>query len=409
MKKQMILLVSLFLLIFLVPHKAYAYDLSYVKPENGTIDDFPNVPGKAEDIQAKIVFEDGDIFIRSSQTTQGAAFPVHLSKGYYSIKMEMKAPAYFYNDDLDHQIFYGVFKDYKLEQDAPSLWEDYPYPWIQTYVYWDYEDEYATDKTELYERFSNEQTIYISSSGDYYLGLFGNGEGSITDAAVTFSINQMKTAGSKIATGRYGFTYKGDSKPVTFTIVPNRTGQLMVDPSFYTGISLKNKSGKVISEAALYGAGPVYFGVKKGVTYKICLTHPPLPNQKRVFNILVSNATKSLSGGTTRAKAQNTKKGSAKTGVIAAGEKTVRWYKISLSKKKKLVFTLSGRNCSSLKFKLYKGKSSKAIATKTKTYNSNARAIKWTTKKLAAGTYYLCVSRGSAKSSGWYNVKWTMK
>ena len=401
MKKWLFCLASLFLMFLLIPSKAYA-SISYVNPKNGTIDDLPNAIGESDKVQVIWTVEDGEKVTIDGKKVYGKAFKVNLKKGYYAL----------YIDGLSHGATDGdywdlcgaLFTDKKLQNPADSYGEKASYSY-------DFEEGYYG---------SGASTFYISKAGTYYIGIYNKYKTNLVGVECTFSLNMVNTAGSTIKTGRYGFTNKGKGATNTFTFVPTKTGQLKVRPSRSAKVSLKNKSGKVISKITNNTEWVVFFGVKKGVTYQIVIE--PNSSSKGRYNILVSNVRKSVSGGTSRKKAQTIKKGSKKTGVLVAGKSTTRWYKITLTKKKKLKLELHVYGCQKTIFTLYKGKSTKALQTidavnyyddmvydyESELYGVTSGAAYYglTTKTLAAGTYYLRVSRGNATSSGTYQFSW---
>ena len=89
--------------------------------------------------------------------------------------------------------------------------------------------------------------------------------------------------------------------------------------------------------------------------------------------------------------------------IYTTGEKTSRWYKISItSTKKKRILNL-GKNTVSggYKFTIYKKGKKKAIKTIKVTGNANAKIAKMPKKK---GTYYIRISKLTKKTNGTYEI-----
>ena len=104
-----------------------------------------------------------------------------------------------------------------------------------------------------------------------------------------------------------------------------------------------------------------------------------------------------------KSKAKKIKLDGQTSNIYTTGEKTSRWYKISItSTKKKRILNL-GKNTVSggYKFTIYKNGKKKAIKTIKVTENANAKIAKMPKKK---GTYYIRISKLTKKTNeiGYY-------
>lgn len=89
--------------------------------------------------------------------------------------------------------------------------------------------------------------------------------------------------------------------------------------------------------------------------------------------------------------------------IYTTGEKTSRWYKISITSTKKKRILNIGKNTVSggYKFTIYKKGKKKAIKTIKVTGNANAKIAKMPKKK---GTYYIRISKLTKKTNGTYEI-----
>ena len=172
------------------------------------------------------------------------------------------------------------------------------------------------------------------------------------------------------------------------------------------------------------------YGVKKGSTYYFKV--------ESMGGVKVKATVTSLKKGsnTSRGKAKTLKEGKTATGVIIAGDKTVDWYKIKLTKKQKLKLTYSAKTngavlsssgtsiyynngikftlCASNGKPFVSGSNNYDLANLKVSKDSTSYYIEETrngiptgrTFGIDPGTYYVKVERYNKTSSGYYTLKW---
>ena len=172
------------------------------------------------------------------------------------------------------------------------------------------------------------------------------------------------------------------------------------------------------------------YPVKKGSTYYLKL--------ESTGGVKVSATVKAVkkNAGTKKSKAKTLSRNKTRKGIILAGSRTVDWYKIRLTKKKKIFLTCTAKtngvtsqihnnriyyfgNKTGLKvtFCDKNGKdwsvSSKLMLSPSQAKNSTVfQGLDRSTGKtygLSPGTYYIKVERMNKASSGYYTLKWNFK
>ena len=109
--------------------------------------------------------------------------------------------------------------------------------------------------------------------------------------------------------------------------------------------------------------------------------------------------------GKKKSKAVTLKRKKTKKGMIQAGagkKDATNWYKLKLTKKRKVTIDVTSNSNDAFKISIYKG--GRRIGTKT-VYNRASGPI-YSIGKWPKGTYYVKVQRKNTKSSGWYTLKW---
>lgn len=242
----------------------------------------------------------------------------------------------------------------------------------------------------------------ISKAGTYYYKIYNNySAGTFTniltiDAGFCSSAEQNISdednlyVGSRLNKNIYYFKYTAP-----------RTGWLKVSCDFsgsQIGLYNNKKSALSYTDYTRYAN----YGVKKGKTYYIRMySKYPICS---FFNISAYTCKITKNCGTKIKKAKKLKRNNVRLGVIIAESKQSDWYKIKITKSKKVKAYLTGKNCGGIKVALY-NKRGKRLSN----YGSIlSRGAKFTmkSKKISAGTYYLKASRFNKKSSGYYNLKW---
>lgn len=104
-----------------------------------------------------------------------------------------------------------------------------------------------------------------------------------------------------------------------------------------------------------------------------------------------------------KSKAKKIKLDGQTSNIYTTGEKTARWYSVSVtSTKKKRILNLGKDTVSGgYKFTIYQKGKKKAIKTMKVTGNANAKIVKMPKKK---GTYYIRISKLTKKTNGTYEI-----
>ena len=256
--------------------------------------------------------------------------------------------------------------------------------------------------------------------GTYWIGIQSSSEAYVAAIAYTFSsaTRTLKAGKTMLAPG-----YKDDYSytKCLFKIKPAKTGYIKVtaEEFGYTStsgdITLLNKNKKAVSDKLTFSKGtysnPVYFGVKKGVTYYIKATNFAGNSENcNVFGVKYTNSKVSYSSLSKKSKAKKLKrKGSYKSNVLLANNKSAsQWYKFKVTSKRKTVVKVDARKVKSgtLKIAVYAG--SKKIGSSTVTKGDvNAYTVTNSTSygKAKAGTYYVKITK-TKKCNGVYKVKY---
>lgn len=206
---------------------------------------------------------------------------------------------------------------------------------------------------------------------------------------------------------------KGSKGAVYHRFKVNSSGLIAVTGNVYNGqnsgriqVTVCNSKKKAISNPAYVNGDNdqiVYYGLKKG-TYYI------KTNVKSAYSAIVSFSKNPDKGGSKKAKARTVKWNNGVVGVMPLGEKssTADWYKVKVKKNSKMYVEMSNYGTGRLNLQIYgpglkKGISAKKIGNKTESFyiaqNNSSSAM-----KLAAGTYYIKISRYDKKASGVYSL-----
>lgn len=254
----------------------------------------------------------------------------------------------------------------------------------------------------------DKKSTYRLSAGTYYFkpNSYVGGEDEV------YKIQYTTTkADATMKKGVFTTVYPADSKEVTYLkIKPTVTGYIKVsvessnvyDEAGDIALCNSNKS-KLTAEEWIYGrsssSNAQYYAVKKGKTYYLKMTG--FDGKAKIKYAQTAISEKS---GKTKKKAVSVKAKKLVKGTIIAGEKQADWYKIKLTKNKKLSFFINGKAQGSLKLTVY-NKAGKKMATNTIVSGTSSYDLE-SYSKYKKGTYYLKIERTSAKSNGYYTLKW---
>lgn len=173
-------------------------------------------------------------------------------------------------------------------------------------------------------------------------------------------------------------------------------------------ITLCDKSKKSLSGESLASEEPTY-GVKKGKTYWIKLKNPWSSSAGYYTFTLNNGKVKESKAGKSQKKAVTIKKNKNIKGWIEAGKKEGKqadWYKFNLTGKKSVKIYMKGGTNDKINVTVYEKIGSRTRKIGTRTVNNNFNNIIPSRGKWSKGTYWIKISRGTAKSSGYYTLKW---
>lgn len=212
----------------------------------------------------------------------------------------------------------------------------------------------------------------------------------------------------------YVFGGSDDKKYQDFKFTATKSGYVSVDyvPSteFEATFSLLDQNKKRLSNpygrwADIWYPYPLTFGVQKGKTYYL-RTALDMPPQDRPNRIRLTNSEVKEKSGTSRKKAVSVKKNKTVKGYILPGKKTSDWYKVKVTKTRKVKFFVRNRFSDQCYFDIY-NKKGKKLKTKQKISKTDG-GVRSKTKyvRLTKGTYYVKVYNKTKGDSGYYDLKW---
>lgn len=244
-------------------------------------------------------------------------------------------------------------------------------------------------------------TYYIKVSQSYWLD-FSNvaliAVNYYPNKEVTLTSGLIYQVGCQDSAEYFKYVAKSNGY-VTFELFKDDNS--IFDTSMYVEICNSGKKSLSRQNYLYTQDASIVFGVKKGVTYYFKVT-----GASELIAVRCTEKAVTEKSGTSRKKAKTLKQNKNTSGTIVAGDKTADWYKIKVTKSKKLTFKVSGSCSGSFKLTLYKS-NGKKWATGTTMINdvNDSDSIK-TNKKVTKGTYYIKVERSDSLSSGYYTLKW---
>ena len=255
-------------------------------------------------------------------------------------------------------------------------------------------------------------TISFDKGGTYYLKV----ENSNRTTALKVGINGFfvsgtdRTVKSKTTTAVFQNDY---NTWVLHKFKASKTGYIQVYTEEANGYSVNVKllsSGKKALSDDMYTSSKYntnsYFAVQKGKTYYIATK----ATSESMYNLNYKLTAVKEKSGSKKSKAVTIKKNKTVKGVQIANNKKSGndWYKIKLTKRQKITFTISGKSTGNIDLKIKVIPASKNVRIWGDTmYIPMASTKKYSTNgKFPAGTYYLQVSKADSKSSGYYSIKW---
>lgn len=257
---------------------------------------------------------------------------------------------------------------------------------------------------------TDKKNTYSLSKGTYYIKVKGQYRNEILTLKYT-------TASELTAKNDKWVTMNPSSNKVTTYVKLKATadGYIKVnlrnakgdDTSAY--ITLCNSNKKTVTNKTWIDSSSKYntylvYGVKKNKTYYLKVTHASGRTVIKYKQTAVSEKS-----GSSKKKAVTLKSGKTVKGTIGVGDTKSDWYKITVTKSKKIKFYVTGNANGTLKMQIYKSNGRKFGSALTVINGINQKVTLKSTDgngKMPAGTYYFRIFRANTKSTGNYSLKW---
>lgn len=238
----------------------------------------------------------------------------------------------------------------------------------------------------------NKFYYYPVKKGTYYIKTDGIYDGITTLKYVLtggFSASQNKMLTVPIlGTMTYDVKFKAEKTGLLNVTQFNNT-------SFY--ITLLNSKKKALSPSDFNWGRTNSYAVKKGSTYYFRL-NASIGSDDRSISYSIAGA--SAPKNTSKKKAITLKKNKAKSIVLLSGDKKTHYFKIKMTKKKKLNLSFTTAGHGDFSYDLIKG--SKRVAISRSGTNGPVKSV----SKLKKGTYYFRIKLNTkSKSSGRFTLK----
>lgn len=247
---------------------------------------------------------------------------------------------------------------------------------------------------------SDYKTTFSVKKGSYKLETYST-KASDYSFCYDFSTDTQLISGKKIT------IYPASKKQtIYYKVKSNKTGYISLltkNASCY--ITLCDKTKKALSSkdyinSSIPDYNKVVYGIKKGATYYVKLnSFDPKIALRYAFTSVNDRS------GYKKSKAYKLKSGKKTTGLIVANKGTVDWYKFKLSAPKKITITFSGSTNDQLYIQIYNSRGESILYSSNYVYGANFKRTIASMNNLKAETYYIKITRGNSKSSGYYNLK----
>ena len=241
---------------------------------------------------------------------------------------------------------------------------------------------------------NNHRTSYTLGKGSYYFcttGYYGD----------SYKLKYKTTSIPSLTIGEYKKVYQANGDLNMYVkFKATASGYIRIKTKNYSGyITLCNaerdsRSPKVYVDS-VYDELPPAFGVTKGKTYYLRLN-----NFNDYTSICVTNTKVTDQSGSSKSRAKTMSVGETYKGYVSAGSTTKDWFKFNLSSSKYWAIYVKGAANEKLKICLYK-----KDGTLVNTYYYYGEDAKIYSYGKFKGTYYISISRGNTKSSGYYSLK----
>jgi len=278
-------------------------------------------------------------------------------------------------------------------------------------------------------KIKNKGTVFhkAKKGSTYYLRIKGK-------QGITYSISyKVNTIDTLEYAKKYNYIFTNASfynqdNAITLKIKANKSGILnfMCNCNDKVIVKYLDSSKKVISMSSILEKNSLTgIGVQSGKTYYIKMWKPDssIAGTTSINNMKYQIEKISLSNHSSRSKAKELSKDKYVNTLVPAGKTTTTWYKIKMTKKKKLSITIESHmmqnngQCLQLYICNSKGKklnsNSIIIDNEISVKYKNKKYIMTYPKKtfsttvaFPVGTYYLKVESKTKTSSGSYQIKW---
>ncbi|NBI61780.1 hypothetical protein D3Z38_01535 [Clostridiales bacterium] len=248
------------------------------------------------------------------------------------------------------------------------------------------------------------KVIQVPQGGTYYLGVCSSSIPGMY-AALRVSAGYINGGDRTITSGQEILVGQKAAQTNYFKFKAKNTGYLQVvstKDAGYNKVTLCNSKKKALSNSLGVRYAPT-FGVKKGTTYYVKIASNF--NSEGSYLFKATNTKITEKSGKKKAKAVNLKKNKTVKGTIIAGNGQEDWYKFKLNGKKKVKIVMKGRTNDAMKIQVYQGGKKISGTNGTFRYTNKSYTVK-SIGKWSKGTYYIKISRGNKKSSGYYELSW---
>lgn len=260
----------------------------------------------------------------------------------------------------------------------------------------------------LRAKYGNKHT-YKLSKGTYYIKVKSYDTKSFTmKYALTGNYSAKHKNWTTIYSGNANLQSYVKIKPTVngyITVYPN--GGEYYDNSFTVTLCNSSKKALTSDNFIFYGSkysSKMVFAVKKNTTYYL-----RIKNVSDRAAVKYTQTSVSEKSGSSRKKAVTVKQNKTIKGTIAVNDSKADWYKINVTKTKKVKFYIKGNATGNLKMQVYKsnGKQYGYENTILSDLNESRTFVSTGVNgKMPKGTYYIKIYRGNSKSSGNYSLKW---
>jgi len=249
---------------------------------------------------------------------------------------------------------------------------------------------------------TSSRTIKVVRGGTYYLKISRWSYGASAAVSINARLSFYNGADKNLGTS-YAATYGVDSNTIVYHKVNvKNAGHLRVEGSEHYSwgkagmyVTLYNSKKKPVSESKYVSSYNNYtadFGVAKGTYYIGVKTEGLYSMRSKVTRVKTKNIS-------SRKRAATLNRNKAAKGLFVVGTSgNTHWYRVRVTKARKLKLTLNSKATGSIRVTLVNGYGSMS------TYDTGSSTN--STTKLRRGTYFFKVTRDKKTTSGHYTLRW---